>query len=56
MDWIAEKSLSGHYIIFKLTADQFEGLTTDMIRSSVESIEATEQPEANEPAVEETNE
>ena len=39
MNWVKEISLSGSYIIFELTEDQYEGVTTTQIRESIESIE-----------------
>ena len=36
MDWIAEKSLEGHFIIFNLASSQYENLTTQDVKNSVE--------------------
>ncbi len=52
MEWIAEKSLDGHFIIFNLAPSQYEELTTQDVRNAVEQPEEpeseTESGETNE--------
>lgn len=47
MNWIAEKSLDGHFIIFNLASSQYENLTTEDVRNSAEQLEESE-PESGE--------
>ena len=39
MDWVSEKELNGHFIIFTIVPSEYEGLTTDIVRSSIETNE-----------------
>ena len=52
MDWISEKTLDGHFIIFKLAPSQYEELTTQEVRNAAEQSNGPE----TEPESEETNE
>ena len=42
MEWVKEITVSGPYIIFNLAESEFEGLTTTMIRESVENLNSLE--------------
>lgn len=38
--WAKSKKLNGRYIVFQLTEDQYEGLSADGVRESIEAMKA----------------